>query len=479
MGDKKGFSELVKNAALSICGAPPKNITLDDCRKIYKRLYRKMARERVNFYLRELGYKRVFPVSQNKKVIVLIATAFRVAQKLESAKELLALKEKLTADISEALKEFRQDTPEWNTICTIARRRELPGWPHINLLAKEEPKDNEQTEHEKLFEFLSRARTVREIKAKFGEKGLIELAKLTETPPKGFRLKEGRNAYQEKTCYLEQILYSREIRVRQRIFELRVSENDPDYLAIIFSPKMDFVRDNKENDKHAIRILPLDEVRWGDFLCDRERFREYLNYIEAKPYVFAFFNGNIIGGSGYTKDDAVQIREEFKRLIAPVAHKILWAQSGPLEAKMQRVDGVEPLQAVCGELGIHHADRPVHADVYWKHPTKPVEFAAYHGRSQARDPGAKANAIVSIIINENFPHFCILGHLKDGHTYTMTARRLSPVQFRIVEHSAHAIICPGFLKHQGSDEEKKGRPSPATGTVACVICADNRHEASS
>lgn len=479
MGDKKGFSELVKTAALSICGVPPKNITLDDCRKIYKRLQRKMARERVNFYLRELGYKRVFPVSQNKKVLVLIATTFRAAQKLGSAKELLALKEKLTADISKVLKEFRQDTPEWDTICSIARRRELPGWPHAKEIAKEDAKTDEQAVREKLIEFLSRARTNREIETKFGKEGLSELSKLAEVLPKGFRLKKGRNAYQEDTVYLEQIIYPREIKVQKRVFELRVSENDPDYLAIIFPPEMDFVRDNKENDKHAIRILPLDEVRWGDFLCDQERFKEYLNYIDAKPYVFAFFNGNIIGGSGYTKDDAAQIREEFKRLIAPVAHKILWAQSGPLEAKMQRVDGVEPFQAVCRELGIHHADRPVHADVYWKHPTKPVEFAAYHGRSQARNPGAKANAIVAIIINENFPHFCVLGHLKDGHTYTMTARRLSPVQFRIVEHSAHAIICPGFLKHQGSEEEKKGYPSPATGTVACVICADNRHEASS
>lgn len=479
MPDKKQLQKLVKDAALAVCGVPPKDITPDEYKKIYLRLRYKMVRERINFHLRALGYRRTISVSRNKKVLALISTAFKAAQKLESSEALQALKDKLLSDISGVLKKYKQEMPEWDTVCTIARRKDLSGWPNASHFGKEAPKDDKQLKHEKLVEFLSRARTDREIELKFGKEALVELAMLAKNPPKGSRLKEGRNAYQEKTSYLEQIVYPRDVTVQKKVFELRVSENDPDYLAIIFPPNLDFTADASKKESHAIRIFPIDELRFGDFLCDLASFKKYLNYLAKKPYAFAFFNGNIIGGNGYTKDYAVQIREEFKRLIAPVAHKILWAQSGPLEAKMSRVDGVEPLRAVCQEMGIHHTNRPVRADIYWKNPIKPVEFSAWHGRSNARDPGTKANAIIKIMMNECFPHFCVLGHLKDGHTYTVTVRRLNPVLFKIVEHSATSIICPGFLKYEGSEEEKKGYPPPSEGTVACIIHADNRHEASS
>lgn len=330
----------------------------------------------------------------------------------------------------------------------------------------------------KLVEFLTRARTDHEIVDKFGKDSLSDVASLAKKPPKGYAMLEGRNAFQEKTRYLEPVYTGKMPTVQGRVFQVLHSENDHDYLAIIFPPELDFGGKNK--DQNAIKILAFDSLKWSDHLCDDKRFKGYLAWLEKKPYAFAIFNGGIIGGTGYNEETAATVRAEFKKLIAPVAHKILWAQSGQLEEQMmKRVDGVDPLRSVCLELEIHHANRPVRADVYWKYPTQPIEFYAIHGRSTANKSGAKLNAIINIVVKENFPHFTILGKLKDGKSKVMTARRLRPSRQEVVEHSANAIICPGFEKHEGSEAEKKGYDAPSSGTVTSIITADNRHKASS
>ena len=127
--------------------------------------------------------------------------------------------------------------------------------------------------------FLARARTDKEIKDKFGEPGLAALAALAQKPPKGFRLKEGRNQYQEKTSYLEQIVFAKDVKVKKRIWTSRQSKNDPDYLAITFPPDLDFT---KEADKNALRIFPIDSVWFSDYLCNEERFDEYLRWLAEK-----------------------------------------------------------------------------------------------------------------------------------------------------------------------------------------------------
>jgi hypothetical protein len=334
----------------------------------------------------------------------------------------------------------------------------------------------EKTLRDKLVEFLSRARTEKEIFSKFGDEAKAELAELAKTPPEGYRFREGRNQFQEKTSYLERTLGNGGLKVKKRVFEVTHSENDPDYVAVTFPQDLEFASDPSES---ALRIFPIDSSYWGDYLCDRDHLIKFFQYLEAKDYAFAFLLGDNIGGSNYTKETAAEIREDLKRHLAPIAHKILWAQSGPLEAKMSRVDGVDPLHAVCIDLGIYHTDRPVRMDVYWKNPVKPIEFYCIHGRSQARKDGAKINAVIDVCITQNFPHFTVMGNLKEGNVNTLTARRLDPVELTIKEHPAITIICPGFQRYEGSLAEKKGYPPTAKGTVVCIIGADNSHKASS
>lgn len=367
----------------------------------------------------------------------------------------------------------------WTALANQASRTGIAR-PHPNAVrkaAKEAgPPKKEKTLRDHLAEFLSRARTDKEISSKFDGPGMTELASLAKNPPEGYRLREGHNAFQEKTSYLERVLGAGPIKIKKRVFQLLHSENDPDYVAVVFPPELDFSDDPSES---ALRVFPIDSSFWGDHLCDRETLIKFFQYLEAKPYAFAFLLGDNIGGTSYTKETAVEIREDFTRHLAPIAHKILFAQSGPLEAKMGRVDGVDPLHAVCQDLGIYHTDRPISMDVYWKNPTKPIEWYCIHGRSNARKDGAKTNAVIDIAVTNNFPHFTVLGHLKEGIVNNLTARRLDPVELTVKEHSAITIICSGFQKYEGSLAEKKGYPPPATGTVVGIIGADNSHKASS
>ncbi len=374
----------------------------------------------------------------------------------------------------ELLKAFPERN--WAAIEKQANRLGLAR-PHPNYAKNQPtPPKPEKTLRDGMIEFLSRARTEKELVSKFGAECAKELAALVKNPPDGYRIREGRNTFQEKTTYLERVLGTKDVKVKKSIFRTLHSENDRDYLAIIFPQNLDFSDDPSES---ALRIFPIDSCFWGDHLSDRETLVKFLQYLESKPYAFAFLLGDIIGGTDYTKETAVEIREDLKRHLAPVAHKILWAQSGPLEARMRRVDGVDPLQAVCQELGIHHTERPVRMDVYWKFPTKPIEFYCLHGRSAARKDGSKITAVLDPTVHNNFPHFTVMGNLKAGKVVDRTARRLDPIGFTINEHSAFMVVCAGFQKYEGSSEEKRGYPSPATGTVVCIIGADNSHKASS
>lgn len=469
--------------AVAVCGRPPRAMTFEQFEQVCGKF--KALPTAVDLQLRRLGYTRPRTSDKIKRLII---REFLAVQSITDPAIISARKQKLLEDVNQIKVEIGRPPVAWDAIKALAsaiKKPKLPGWPWVpgnamRISSQAEGGSDKPTFAEKVVDFLSRARTEREIQTKFDKDGILELAKMKVEPPKGYRLNEGRNPYQEQTFYLEQIL-SGPIKVRERIFKIRHSVKDPDYLAVIFPPTLDFTKDEVQpgESKNALRIFPIDSVFFGDHLCDIDAFKGFLRYLAAKPYAFAFLNGDIIGGHNYTKFTALQVREDLMRLLAPVAHKLLWAQSGPLEARMMKVDGVEPLQAVCAKLGIHHTDRPVRADVYWKKPQKPVEIYAFHGRSQARKDGAKANAIVDAVINQNYPHFVVMGHVREGMANEMTVRRLDPNNLAIKEHTTWAIICPSFLMHEGSEAEKKGYPAPAQGTVVMVIYADNRHEASS
>ncbi|PJA89861.1 MAG: hypothetical protein CO137_02010 [Candidatus Magasanikbacteria bacterium CG_4_9_14_3_um_filter_32_9] len=326
---------------------------------------------------------------------------------------------------------------------------------------------------EKVFVFLSRARTAESVKYKFGTIGLEIFQEFRDKNPDGFILKQGESPYGEVTYYFEQIVNGC-VEVKPRIFTIMQSENDRDYLGIIFPQDLDF---SERKEDSAIRIIPIDSVTFGDHLCDLGAFKEVLRRLATKPYVFAFFNGNILGGSSYTEFTASDLRHEFKSLIAPVAHKILWAQSGNVEDSASNVDGVDPLRDVCLDLGIHHTVRPVRADVYWKDPLNPIEFYAIHGRSGAKKDGSKLNAILEVAKNQNFPHFTIMGHLEEAIVDDSVVYSADPTNNKIKESKSYLIICPGFRIYTGSVREIKGYTPPVSGRVECIIHSDNAPEA--
>lgn len=470
VGDKKGFSELVKTAALSICGAPPKNITLDDCRKIYKRLHRKMARERVNFYLRELGYKRVFPVSQNKKVLALIATAFKAAQKLESAKELLALKEKLTADISEVLKEFRQDTPEWDTICTIARRRELPGWPHIGQLSKEENEQvlssaEEKREErppvtdEQIARFLTRGHSVKEVAATFS---------LSEEEVK-IRLSGGLSGYDIFTG--SKNIHGAEVYVavpghgntkpQPKAWEWRQELVEKQPYGVVTFPH-DFAYSK-------LKLIPIDGVYFGDSAHDAKSFDEVVRYIARSPNTFCYLNGDAIAeikGSERGKDAQeakhfayLARASEFVKKMRPIAHKVLFAQQGCLEARALQYQGFDPLAYFCSQHNIPYFDEPVYLDIFWGDKLFPLW--TMHGHSTAQVKGAKVNALRRPAQIHDLTHFIIMGHIGDAIWNRQVKICRSTLLHALCGKEEFLLVLGNFRKYFGTRAARRGETPPS------------------
>jgi len=372
----------------------------------------------------------------------------------------------------------------WESISARARKLEVRRVVAAKastpaLTPEQEEAARLKAERDKMTEFLARARTEEDFAQKFGKGSSEKLLAILNEPPSGFIVASGLNRFQEKTFYLSRVQPGRGGKTapaKKSVFTIQHSKNDPDYIAVIFPPELSFSPDPT---KDALRLFPIDSSYWGDHLCDKERLTGYINWLESKPYAFAFLNGGNIGGTRYNKFNAESIRDEFIEFLRPVAHKIMWAQSGDLELRMQRIDNINPLEHVCNELGIYHTVRPVMADIYWKDPTQPIEIVAVHGRSNAHLIGSKVNAVNKVAIPHNFPHFTVMGRLMAGHSEANTVRRLDPVNLEVKEHVAYSVLAPGFRRHEGSVQEQKGYAPTPKGTVAIIIRANNEFMASS
>jgi hypothetical protein len=94
--------------------------------------------------------------------------------------------------------------------------------------------------------------------------------------------------------YLERTLGKGDLKMKKRAFELRHSENDPDYVAVVFPPDLEFASDPSES---ALRIFPIDSSYWVDYLCDRDHLIKFFQYLQAKDYAFAFLLGPATGSA--------------------------------------------------------------------------------------------------------------------------------------------------------------------------------------
>ena len=472
MAEQKNIGELVLAAAVAVCGQPPKTIAPDDYRKILASLKKsRIKRERVNYHLRVSGYKRTEPYSRNKKVQAIVAAGFKAVQKLENPAEIDALKAKLTADVAEALKDSGQKPPEWNSLCKLARLMELPGWPNIRSALKDAAaasKPSEPVTDEQIADFMTRGRSASEVARKFMLTPEEAAAKLAKGFEKYDLVPGPKNLREEQTYVAVPKVGSNKVPSRAWS-HLRESKEGQPYIV---------VKIPNDFDHKKIRVLPLDGIRYGHPSHDAVRFKSTVSYIARDPNSFCFLNGDVIdevkGGKREEKDAVLIERSvEFERLLRPIAHKILWAQQGCLEARSFKQQGFDPLQHICEKYGIPYFTEPVYADVVWK--SNIFTFWAMHGQSAPQVKGAKINTLIRPSRVLGFTQFIIRGHIGDAMWNRAIKICRNPMKRTIDAKEEFHIILGNFVKFFGTEAARKGIAPSSKEVIALYLYPNGDH----
>src|SRR3989339_163556 len=256
-----------------------------------------------------------------------------------------------------------------------------------------------------------------------------------------------------------------DIKEKFKIWQFKKHESYP-YIVISFP----------DNNWKKINIVPISDVFFGHAQHDGGMFDEYVNWISRTPHVFCFLNGNIF--KKFVKAEEVNLNlaiTELQNKLGRIAHKILWAQPGTNEEFMQKFN-IDPLQFVCGEYNIPYFQEPVYVDVMWKKHV--FTFYCLHGRSNAHTKGGKINAVSRSASFQEFVMFTVMGHIKDKVVNPIIKIERDPIGFELKDKMQYMVICPGFLKYFGSEEAKKGYKPHTLGTVSCRLYANGTYRTS-
>ncbi|HTK04597.1 MAG TPA: hypothetical protein VL500_03370 [Candidatus Eisenbacteria bacterium] len=227
-----------------------------------------------------------------------------------------------------------------------------------------------------------------------------------------------------------------------------------------------------------IRIIPIDGILYGDPAHDAERFDAIIKKIAREPNTFCFLNGDIIaeikGGKREVREQILLERSvQFQKKMQAIAHKILWAQQGCIEARSLNFQGFDPLEHFCAKLDIPYFLEPVYIDLFWG--TKLFTVWSMHGHSTAQVKGAKMNALRRPAQMHEYTHFICMGHVGDAIWNRVPKIHRDTVAGRLDALEEFHVILGNFKKYLGTRAARRGETPPSNETVVLYVYPDGNH----
>ncbi len=318
---------------------------------------------------------------------------------------------------------------------------------------------------ERLIAFLLKDRTTTEIEKEF-ELSREELDGLLKTlKPENFSLRKQTNASGEDIFrFLPQGSRDTKPRVWTSVKEATGKPG----AAIIFPRNLGWKK---------IRVIPVSDALYNDSAKDHDRvgFDERINWIGREPHVFCFLNGDIFKKPAKDEKDSFDFYVyDLIEKLRPIAHKILWAQQGCQEEKIEELAGInyDPLETVCGELGIeNYFKAPIYVEIHWEGHI--FTFFCIHGTSSARKKGHKLNAVYQLLEFLEWTNFIVYSHIKDSIKDKMVKVVQDRTNFELIkDKKIYLVICPSFKKYYFSEEAKKGITPPSRSQADCLLESD-------
>lgn len=314
---------------------------------------------------------------------------------------------------------------------------------------------------EKKVEFMSKGRTIGEIEAEGYD---LEV-------PEGYDLFETRNHYFEKVYLL--LPKTAPVVLQPKCWTYRWAEGQP-YMMLQFP----------DRDWDKIKVVPIADVHYGSQACMVDKFREYINWIARSDNVFCFISGDLFENSHGDSNKGISIYEQEIRpksqveqmaeLLAPIAHKVLWAIPGNHEDRSRTRD-FDPLELLCTKLQIPYSYEPVFVDLLWKGNIWSVYDQ--HGRSASNTNGGKLNAATRPLDMQEFCNFVIMAHVHDGKVDRTERICRDRVNFKLEFKRQYVIICPSFFGYFGSYASKAGYKPGSYGSINFDLFANSDYHA--
>jgi hypothetical protein len=414
------------------------------------------------------GIKKNMKDSWNDEMDALIKQTFQESNNEELiAEDRKRMKFTLITDVNKIASDFNLKSKNWVGILRHAQEFGLM-WGVKPVL-----KEGENTICDKLFDtddvlaFMIEKRAVKDLEKHFGISMEIIKKKLPKNIGNFELISYRRTGGQRIFFYHEKAVLTGGI--QKRIWTPIYPKNDDGEiddgaLVIRFEP----------SDWREIRVIPFAEAHVGSPFHDAKKFSSNLKLAENIDHFF-FINGSIFpklpkGKMEDKVDFILEIKETVKKLLATVAHKILWAHQGCTEEKIENALGLDPLAEVCRELQIPYFKRPVMAEILWGKVH--FSFFCIHGDTHARSHGTMLNAVTNLLDQFEYTDFIVMSHQKSGNENPATRTIRNRTLCRLMRKQQHLVITQGFLKYEGSREEKKGRKLPIAGTCAIILFND-------
>jgi hypothetical protein len=235
-----------------------------------------------------------------------------------------------------------------------------------------------------------------------------------------------------------------------------------------------------------LKVVPIADLHEGNQACNIEKFREWVNWIASRDDVFAFINGDLFENAHGDSNRGVAIYEQTTRprgqldemvhILAPIAHKILWAIPGNHEDR-SRVRDYDPLEWLCDKLQIPYSYEPIYVDVLWKGFV--FDFFCQHGNTGSQTKGGKINSATRPQKFQEHVCFTVMAHVHDATTNTTVRIVRDRKTFKLLEKKQYVLICPAFLSYFGSYASKHLYEPGAQGTINCELFANGDYHLTS
>lgn len=327
---------------------------------------------------------------------------------------------------------------------------------------KSEPVPDEQ-----MARYMTRGRSVQEV-AKTFHLSLEDAQKRITTGFKGFDLVAGPKNLANEATYVA-IPHVGTFKKQDRAWHWMRQAGGQPYGVVTFP-------DDFSHQK--IRIIPLDGILYGDPAHDAPRFLETVKQIARTPNTFCYLNGDIIGDiKGGKRDVREQLRidrsVECLKLLQPIAHKILWAQQGCLEARALAQQGFDPLGHLCNEANIPYFDEPVYVDIVWKGHL--FTIWTMHGHSASQLVGAQINSLRRPAHVQEYTHFVVGGHIGNALWNRIIKLCRDPVRGKLVPREEFHVVLGNFKTFFGTRSARRGETPPSNETVVLYLYPNGDH----